>query len=139
MITCLLKIRRTDYESRKINGTYLNYSRLQATWKVENKLSDILLLTICAVIPGTEGKEDIQGFGNAYIDFLKQYDDIEHGIPVHDALARVVACIYPKNTMSASLAVCGIVIHPMMVMLFPLMVKHFIFLMIRGVAGVRFI
>ncbi len=28
-------------------------------WKVEHKLSDILLLTICAVISGAEGWEDI--------------------------------------------------------------------------------
>ena len=27
-------------------------------WKVEHKLSDILLLTICAVISGAEGWED---------------------------------------------------------------------------------
>ncbi|EED5921397.1 transposase family protein, partial [Salmonella enterica subsp. enterica serovar Derby] len=32
-------------------------------WKVEHKLSDILLLTNCAVISGAEGWEDIQGFG----------------------------------------------------------------------------
>ncbi|RJF08325.1 transposase family protein [Escherichia coli] len=30
-------------------------------WKVEHKLSDILLLTICAVISGAEGWEDIEG------------------------------------------------------------------------------
>ena len=29
-------------------------SRLQTNWKVEHKLSDILLLTICAVISGAE-------------------------------------------------------------------------------------
>ncbi len=32
-------------------------------WKVEHKLSDILLLTICAVISGAEGWEDIEDFG----------------------------------------------------------------------------
>ncbi len=31
--------------------------------KVEHKLSDILLLTICAVISGAEGWEDIEDFG----------------------------------------------------------------------------
>ena len=36
----------------KIDGTYFYYSRLQTSWKVEHKLSDILLLTICAVISG---------------------------------------------------------------------------------------
>lgn len=64
-------------------------------WKVEHKLSDILLLTICAVISGAEGWEDIQDFGEAHIDFLKTYGDFENGIPVHDTIARVVSYISP--------------------------------------------
>ena len=39
-------------------------------WKVEHKLSDILLLTICAVISGAEGWEDIEDFGETHLDFL---------------------------------------------------------------------
>lgn len=67
------------------------------SWKVEHKLSDILLLTICAVISGAEGWEDIQDFGEAHIDFLKAYGDFENGIPVHDTIARVVSCINPNK------------------------------------------
>ncbi|HCP1833283.1 TPA: transposase family protein, partial [Escherichia coli] len=59
-------------------------------WKVEHKLSDILLLTICAVISCAEGWEDIEDFGETHLDFLKQYGDFENGIPVHDTIARVV-------------------------------------------------
>lgn len=66
-------------------------------WKIEHKLSDILPLTICAVISGAEGWEDIQDFGETHLDFLKQYGDFEHGIPVHDTIARVVSCINPKK------------------------------------------
>lgn len=62
-------------------------------WKVEHKLSDILLLTICAVISGAEGWEDIEDFGNVHLDFLKLYCDFKNGIPVHDTIARVVSCI----------------------------------------------
>ncbi|VCW15240.1 Putative transposase (identified by ISEscan HMM) [Escherichia coli] len=60
-------------------------------WKVVHKLSDILLLTICAVISGAEGWEDIEDFGETHLDFLKQYGDFENGIPVHDTIARVVS------------------------------------------------
>lgn len=66
-------------------------------WKVEHKLSDILLLTICAVISGAEGWEDIEDFGEIHLDFLRQYGDFEHGIPVHDTIARVVSCISPNK------------------------------------------
>lgn len=40
-------------------------------WKITHKLSDILLLTICAVISGAEGWEDVQDFGETHLDFLK--------------------------------------------------------------------
>ena len=66
-------------------------------WKVEHKLSDILLLTICAVISGAEGWEDIEDFGETHLDFLKQYGDFENGIPVHDTIARVISCISPAK------------------------------------------
>ncbi|EFN5185798.1 ISAs1 family transposase [Escherichia coli] len=66
-------------------------------WKVEHELSDILLLTICAVISGAESWEDIEDFGETHLDFLKQYGDFENGIPVHDTIARVVSCISPAK------------------------------------------
>ncbi|EFN0216093.1 ISAs1 family transposase, partial [Escherichia fergusonii] len=66
-------------------------------WKVEHKLSDILLLTICAVISGAEGWEDIEDFGETHPDFLKQYGDFENGSPVHDTIGRVVSCISPAK------------------------------------------
>ena len=62
-------------------------------WNVEHKLSEILLLTICAVISGAEWWEDIEDFGETHLDFMKQYGDFENGIPVHDTIARVVSCI----------------------------------------------
>ena len=49
-------------------------------WNVEHKLSDILLLTICAVISGAEGWEDIEDFGETHLDFLKQYGDFEKSL-----------------------------------------------------------
>lgn len=66
-------------------------------WKVEHKLSDILLLTICAVISGAEGWEDIEDFGIVHLDFLKLYGDFDNGIPVHDTIARVISCVSPQK------------------------------------------
>ena len=55
-------------------------------WKIEHKLFDILLLTICAVIAGADDWEDIEDFGNDRLDWLKQYGDFENSIPAHDTL-----------------------------------------------------
>ncbi len=74
-------------------------------WKVEHKLPDILLLTICAVISCAEGWEDIEDFGETHLDFLKQYGDFENGIPVHDTIARVVSCISPAKFRSSDRSV----------------------------------
>ncbi|WP_299735803.1 ISAs1 family transposase [uncultured Endozoicomonas sp.] len=67
------------------------------SWKVEHKLTDILILTICAVIAGCEGWEEIEDFGNERLDWLKQYGEFEHGIPSHHTIARVVAVVNPKK------------------------------------------
>jgi predicted transposase YbfD/YdcC len=66
-------------------------------WKVEHKLSDIILLTICAVIAGAEGWEDIEDFGEERLEWLKGYGDFENGIPVHDTIARVISQINTKQ------------------------------------------
>ncbi|GHW87989.1 Transposase [Vibrio cholerae] len=55
--------------------------------KVEHKLSDIILLTICGVL---SGHDDIIDFGNARLDFLKRYGHFEAGIPSADTLSRVM-------------------------------------------------
>lgn len=66
-------------------------------WKVDHKLTDILLLTICAVIAGCENWEEIEDFGNERIDWLKNYGEFEHGVPSHHTISRVIAAIDPKQ------------------------------------------
>lgn len=60
---------------------------------MQHQLSDILFLTVCAVICGAEGWDEIEDFGHAKLDFLRQYGDFEAGIPSHDTLARVMALV----------------------------------------------
>ncbi|MBU5700867.1 ISAs1 family transposase [Vibrio cholerae] len=63
--------------------------------KVEHKLSDIILLTICGVLSGHDGWDGIIDFGNARLDFLKRYGHFEAGIPSADTLSRVMGMINP--------------------------------------------
>lgn len=65
--------------------------------KVTHKLSDILILTICAVIAGAEGWEEIADFGEDRLDWLQQYGDFENGIPSDDTIARTVSVVSPKK------------------------------------------
>ena len=67
------------------------------SWKVGHKLTDIMLLTVCGVIAGAEGWEEIEDFGIERLEWLKQYGDFEAGIPTHDTIARVMSLINPKE------------------------------------------
>jgi predicted transposase YbfD/YdcC len=62
-----------------------------------HKLLDIIILTICAVISGAEGWEAIEKFGEAKINWLRKWIDLENGIPSHDCIARVIARLEPTK------------------------------------------
>jgi len=56
---------------------------------------DIIFLSICAVLCGAEGWEEIEDFGQARLDWLRRYFPFEHGIPKHDTIARVLSRLDP--------------------------------------------
>jgi len=56
---------------------------------------DMLFLTFAGVVSGAEGWSDIVNFGHNKLDWLQQYRDFEHGIPVDDTLARIIRAIEP--------------------------------------------
>jgi predicted transposase YbfD/YdcC len=63
----------------------------------KHNLLDILLLSICAVMSGSEGWEDIENFGHIKLDWLRQYRSFDAGIPRHDTIARVICRLKPKE------------------------------------------
>ena len=59
-----------------------------------HKLSDILLLTICAVIAGCDGWDEIEDFGRERLDWQRKYGDFSFGqTPSADTIARVMSRI----------------------------------------------
>lgn len=61
----------------------------------KHQLIDILFLSICAVMSGAEGWEDIEDFGLAKLDWLQKYLAFSNGIPKHDTIARVLSRLNP--------------------------------------------
>jgi predicted transposase YbfD/YdcC len=59
-------------------------------------LSDILVIAILSFICGAESWEDIEDFGHAQENWLKQGLALPHGIPSHDTFARVFARLNPQ-------------------------------------------
>ena len=54
-----------------------------------HKLSDILIIAVCAVLCGAESFPAIEDFGQARYEWLKQFLELPGGIPSHDTFNRV--------------------------------------------------
>lgn len=56
-------------------------------------LIEVVTIAICAVIAGAEGWTDIETFGKSKEAWLKQFLELENGIPSHDTFGDVFAMI----------------------------------------------
>jgi predicted transposase YbfD/YdcC len=54
-----------------------------------HKLTDILMLSLCAILSGAEDFEDIEHYGREKEEFLRAFLELPHGIPSHDTINRV--------------------------------------------------
>jgi predicted transposase YbfD/YdcC len=63
----------------------------------EHLLMDILVITLCAVISGAEGWEDIAEYGRAKQEWLSEFLSLPNGIPSEDTFARVFARLDPAQ------------------------------------------
>jgi predicted transposase YbfD/YdcC len=61
--------------------------------KVRHKLIDIITITICAVISGADTWTDIEEYGKAKYDWLKDFLELPSGIPSHDTFGNVFAVL----------------------------------------------
>ncbi len=61
-----------------------------------HNLSDILLLSLCAVISGADDFSDIASYGKEKKDFLSKFLALPNGIPSHDTINRVFRYLETK-------------------------------------------
>jgi predicted transposase YbfD/YdcC len=64
-------------------------------------LSDIITLTICAMLSGADGYESIEEFGRNKKTWLKTFLPLQNGIPSHDCIRYVLIKLPPKQFQSA--------------------------------------
>lgn len=65
--------------------------------RTDHHLLDILVLTICAVLCGADDWEAVEMWGEAKLDWLRQYIALKNGIPSHDTIGRVFAALDSKT------------------------------------------
>jgi predicted transposase YbfD/YdcC len=58
-------------------------------------LTDILFVTICAVISGADSWTEVQLYGNSKLAWLRRFVPLVNGIPSHDTFGRVFARLDP--------------------------------------------
>lgn len=56
-------------------------------------LQDMIVVAICATICGANGWADVERFGKAKIEWLRQFVPLKNGIPSHDTFGRVFAML----------------------------------------------
>lgn len=62
-----------------------------------HSLSDILVITICAVICGADEWTEIELFGNSKRKWFKTFLALPNGVPSHDTFGRVFSRLDPKQ------------------------------------------
>ena len=60
-------------------------------------LIEIVFLTICAVISGSNHFTEVGIFGNANIDWLRRFLPFDNGIPSHDAIGYFFSRLDPEQ------------------------------------------
>jgi uncharacterized protein YecT (DUF1311 family) len=61
--------------------------------RTAHNLTDILFLTLCAVLCGMDDWESIEEWGKERQEWLRQYVEVRNGIPSHDTISRVFAAL----------------------------------------------
>jgi predicted transposase YbfD/YdcC len=60
-------------------------------------LLDILVIALCAVICGADTWVEMEAYGKAKYEWLKEFLALPNGIPSHDTFARVLARLKPEE------------------------------------------
>ena len=62
-----------------------------------HNLLDIIAMTICAVVAGAEGWDDVELFARCKEDWFRTFLELPNGIPCSDTFARVFARLDPER------------------------------------------
>ena len=66
-------------------------------------LSDILFVTLCAVLCGADSWAEVELYGRSKQEWLRRFLPLANGIPSHDTFNRVLAALDPKKFLECFL------------------------------------
>ena len=62
-----------------------------------HRLSDMLVVSLCAIISGADAWTQVAEYGRSKFDWFKQFLELPNGMPSHDTFGRLFARIDPKG------------------------------------------
>lgn len=65
------------------------------------ELADMIFLTVAAVLCGARGWKAIKIFGEAQLDWLREYRDFSNGIPTRHSIGRIIRGIKAESLVSS--------------------------------------
>jgi predicted transposase YbfD/YdcC len=68
--------------------------------KVKHKLSEIIGISFFAMIANANSPEEIEAFSEEHEEFLREYFELEYGIPSHDTIERAYAMVSAEYLQS---------------------------------------
>lgn len=91
-------------ESKPKNNFILEIFCKVPDWRLErcklHNLSEILFISLCAMLSGADSFTEIEEYGHDRYDWLSQYVELRNGIPAHDTFRRVFMKIAPDAFLS---------------------------------------
>jgi predicted transposase YbfD/YdcC len=95
------RLKEIPGETLKDESGFLDaFSFLEDPRSTRNQLygvEEILFVTLCAVICGAEGWQDIEDYGKVKLPLLRQYFDYSNGIPSDDTFRRFYRALNPAT------------------------------------------
>jgi predicted transposase YbfD/YdcC len=86
---------------RRLEVSFLDYfQELEDPRSERNRaysMAEILFVTLCAAICGAEGWQDVEDFGKAKREYLRQFFPYQNGIPSDDTYRRFFRAIDPQK------------------------------------------
>ena len=73
-----------------------NIADFRQSHKIRHLSTDIVFITLAAIICGAEDWEDVEGFGHCKLRFFKKHLELPNGIPSHDTFNRFFSMLDPK-------------------------------------------
>ena len=66
-------------------------------WKAVHALKDIVALVLLGLLANADDWQQIELFGRANEELLREYFPLQNGIPSHDTLQRVMSMVKPET------------------------------------------